>query len=82
MNKVTLGLFFIISNEFIFSKFFFEFHAWVKKCHLAIFQKLADWLDWSSPVSAAFHFPSQFFFLFSISIPVPVPVPIPIPIIF
>ena len=30
----------------------FWLHAWVKKCRLAISQKLADWLDWPCPVSS------------------------------
>ena len=41
----------------------------LKSAILAIFQKLADWLDWPCPVSAALQNGSQdFFFLFYILI--------------
>jgi hypothetical protein len=40
----------------------FKFHAGIKSDILAIFQKLADWLDWPCPVSAALQNGSQDFF--------------------
>ena len=54
----TLGIKFtknwlFLCNHFNWSHLaqnFFKFHAWVKKCILAIFQKSADWLDWPCPV--------------------------------
>jgi hypothetical protein len=44
MNKIYQGLFFTTLNE---AQKSFKFHVWV----MAIFQKLADWLDWPCPVS-------------------------------
>ena len=41
---------------------------WSKSAILTIFHKLADWLDWPCPVSAALKNGSLIFFLFYIFI--------------
>ena len=37
------GLLFTTSNEYIWPKNFFDFHAWVKKCHISLSEKLPKW---------------------------------------
>ena len=61
MNKFHKELFFATSNKFIWPKKNFNCMHGLKSVILAISQKLADWLDWSCPVSAAqrFHFRPQ-----------------------
>ena len=39
MNKFHKELFFATSNKVIWPKFFFKFHAWVKKCHFGNFTR-------------------------------------------
>ena len=56
MNKFHKKLFFATSNKVIWPKHFFNCMHSLKSAILAIFQKLADWLDWPCPVSAALHF--------------------------
>jgi hypothetical protein len=56
MNKFHKRLFFATSNKVFWpQKFFNRIHG-LKSAILAIFQKLADWLDWPCPVGAALHF--------------------------
>ena len=48
MNKVHKGLFFTNSNEVIWPPKNSTFMHGLKSAILAIFQKSADWLDWSA----------------------------------
>ena len=59
------------SNEVIWLQNISNFTNGLKIAILAIFLKLADWLDWPIPVSVALHFCSEdyfFYFLFPILI--------------
>ena len=56
MNKYHKELFFATSNKVILPQFFLIAWKGLKSAILAISQKLADWLDWPCPVSAALHF--------------------------
>ena len=56
MNKFHKRLFFATSNKVIGPKNFFNCLHGLKSAIWAIFQKLADWLDWPRSVSAALHF--------------------------
>ena len=65
MNKLHKRLLFTASNEYTWPTKNLIFMQGLKSAVLAIFQKLADWLDWPCPVSAALQNGSQDFFLLS-----------------
>ena len=56
LDKITKWHFLRTSNEVIWPKIFLKSMHGLKSAILAISQKLADWLDWSCPVSAALYF--------------------------
>ena len=56
LDKITKWHFLRTSNEVIWPKFFLKSMHGLKSAILSISQKLADWLDWPCPVSAALHF--------------------------
>ena len=56
MNKFHKRLFFTTSNKVIWPPKRFNCMHGLKSAILENFQKLADWLDWPCPVSAALHF--------------------------
>ena len=48
-------------KECFWSNFFFEFHAWVQKCHFGNFSILPKWHFWSRAWHSKFFLPKTFF---------------------